>query len=219
MSSGSPICLCKARFYGATCLIETNDCPEQCNGNGLCSNSACSCYQGYSGVNCSQFCPFNCTLNTQTNSYQGRCNIHFQCKCKAGFSGPACDVECPSRCFGNGECDDGVCVCYGGFEGTDCSRVAPTSFGAILLGALQGYYPAVLVALLALFGCVCFCGIGYIVNRAAGRVGTSAVPMWDYYAKRWRNAPLFEPIFAVSATTQTPPPKLAAAALPRSNYP
>ena len=27
--------------------------------------------------------------------------------------------------------------------------------------------------------------------------------MWDFYAKRWRNAPLFEPIFAVSAATQT----------------
>ena len=41
-----------------------------------------------------------------------------------------------------------------------------------------------------------------------GRFGTSAIPMWDYYVKRWRNAPLFEPIFAVPAATQTAAPSI-----------
>ena len=74
-------------------------------------------------------------------------------------------------------------------------------------GALQGYYPILLVALVGLISLTCFCGVGYAVNRSRGRFGTAAVPMWDYYAKRWRNAPLFEPIFSVSAATQTPNPR------------
>jgi len=85
----------------------------------------------------------------------------------------------------------------------------PTSIADILLGALQGYYPSVLVAILGLLFGTVFCAVGYIMNRSRGKTGTSAVPMWDYYAKRWRNAPLFEPIFAVAASTQTPPPRQA----------
>uniref|UniRef100_A0A7S2BFZ6 EGF-like domain-containing protein n=1 Tax=Haptolina brevifila TaxID=156173 RepID=A0A7S2BFZ6_9EUKA len=219
LSGSSPICLCKARFFGATCLLEMNDCPNSCNNNGQCSLGVCSCYQGYSGSDCSEFCPFNCTLNSLTGSYQGRCDINFKCRCKAGYSGPACDVECLGRCFGNGECVDGVCACYEGYEGSDCSRLSPTTFGSVLLGGFQGYYPVVLICLFGFIGCICFCGLGYILNRAAGRVGTAAVPMWDYYAKRWRNAPLFEPIFAVSATTQTPPARPVAKAPPRASYP
>ena len=69
----------------------------------------------------------------------------------------------------------------------------------------MGYYPVLMVTLLALMLITCFCLAGYIVNRWRGRFGTAAVPMWEYYAKTWRNAPLFEPIFAVSAATQTPP--------------
>ena len=61
----------------------------------------------------------------------------------------------------------------------------------------------VLIMLVAL---LFFCCVGYGFNRWRGRFGTSAIPMWDFYAKRWRNAPLFEPIFAVQAATQTPPP-------------
>ena len=71
----------------------------------------------------------------------------------------------------------------------------------------MGYYPVLMVTLLALMLITCFCLAGYIVNRWRGRFGTAAVPMWEYYAKTWRNAPLFEPIFAVAATTQTPTPR------------
>ncbi|MBN3302339.1 TENN protein, partial [Amia calva] len=31
--------------------------------------------------------------------------------------------RCPNDCSGNGECDDGVCVCQEGFNGNDCSKV------------------------------------------------------------------------------------------------
>ena len=59
-------------------------------------------------------------------------------------------------------------------------------------------------SLIMLFGFFLFCCVGYAFNRWRGKFGPTAVPMFDYYAKRWRNAPLFEPIFAVSASTQTP---------------
>ena len=86
------------------------------------------------------------------------------------------------------------------------------------MGGLQGFYPVLLVTLVALMALILFCLVGYVVNRWRGRFGTAAIPMWEYYAKTWRNAPLFEPIFAVSAATQTPPPpKQANAPLGRSS--
>ncbi len=54
-----------------------------------------------------------------------------------------------------------------------------------------------------IFSLFFFCG-GYLVNKARGKWGVSAIPLWDFYAKKWRNAPIFEPIFSVSAATQTP---------------
>ncbi|XP_028838153.1 teneurin-2 isoform X4 [Denticeps clupeoides] len=32
--------------------------------------------------------------------------------------------ECPQNCHGNGECTSGVCHCFPGFHGTDCSKAA-----------------------------------------------------------------------------------------------
>ncbi|XP_076131231.1 teneurin-2 isoform X3 [Alosa pseudoharengus] len=32
--------------------------------------------------------------------------------------------ECPQKCHGNGECISGVCHCFPGFHGTDCSKAA-----------------------------------------------------------------------------------------------
>ena len=69
--------------------------------------------------------------------------------------------------------------------------------------------PPSATSLVFLIGVIAFCSVGYVLNRSRGRFGTAAVPMWDYYAKTWRNAPLFEPIFHVSASTQTPTPAAA----------
>ena len=37
---------------------------------------------------------------------------------------------------------------------------------------------------------------GYLVNRCMlGKSGLSALPLYDYFMKKWRDAPLFEPVF------------------------
>jgi hypothetical protein len=115
-----------------------------------------------------------------------------------------------------------VCSCRDGYTDYDCSKLALQTpweiVTEIFVGGLMGYYPVLLVMLLALLLLTCFCLSGYLVNRWRGRYGTAAVPMWEYYAKTWRNAPLFEPIFAVSAATQTPQPP-PQAKNPRRNLP
>ena len=145
---------------------------------------------------------------------QGRCTAAFvpgstsvlTCQCKAGFSGPDCSQTCPSRCYGHGDCVNRVCMCRPGYTGPECQLLAPRYMGVVFLEGLQGFHPVFLITFVALFALLLFCCVGYTFNRWRGRNGTSAVPMWDFYAKRWRNAPLFEPIFAVPAATQTPPP-------------
>jgi len=204
--SRTPICLCHSRFVGVTCALEVG-CPTDCNDNGRCVDGECMCYRGYSGEACEAFCPHNCTLALNfLGSYtsRGRCSMDHRCICKEGFSGPDCSQECPSRCFGHGECVDGECVCRDGYEGYDCGDLQPMLWKNAFLAGFAGYYPLLFVALVALIGLLAFCCLGYCFNRWRGRFGTSAVPMFDFYAKRWRNAPLFEPIFAVSAATQTP---------------
>jgi len=229
-------CLCHANFIGATCMqAAPAACPDNCGGHGECvtnmntNQPECQCYMGYSGVDCSRRCPLNCTVVPTISTSgigaiigggvvtQGRCTNHLvagsttdlQCVCKDGFSGPACSQVCPNRCNGHGECRNGACVCRNGYAGVECDLAARLSYTTILLEGIWGFYPIVLITFVLLTALCCFCCMGYIFNRWLGRFGTSAVPMWDYYAKRWRNAPLFEPIFAVPAATQTtaPPPK------------
>ena len=37
---------------------------------------------------------------------------------------------------------------------------------------------------------------GYLVNRCMlGKSEMSALPLYDYFMKKWRDAPLFEPVF------------------------
>jgi len=123
-----------------------------------------------------------------------------------GYSGPECsttDDACPNRCYGHGECVAGVCHCREGFTGSDCSEIVKWEYGSVLSYSLQGFMPVAFIALLFLFTFLGFCCFGYSFNRWRGATGTAAIPLWDYYAKRMRNAPLFEPIFAVSAATQT----------------
>jgi hypothetical protein len=202
----APVCLCHSKFVGASCDLEIG-CPSDCSGHGQCKGGQCQCYLGYAGPECKQFCPHNCTMKTNllgTDTPQGRCAADFTCVCKEGFSGPDCSQECPSRCFGHGDCVDGMCSCRDGYRGVDCGELAPITLVSVFLVAVQGYYPIMMITLFVLCAMIGFCCLGYCFNRWRGKFGTAAVPLFDYYAKRWRNAPLFEPIFAVSASTQTP---------------
>lgn len=49
---------------------------------------------------------------------------YWGCDCHDGFSGLACShFTCPAHCSWNGEClDKGVCACYPGYTGADCSQ-------------------------------------------------------------------------------------------------
>jgi hypothetical protein len=149
-------------------------------------------------------CPLNCTGGEALSEPRGRCSLNKQCICKEGYSGLACEQECPSRCFGHGECVEGECQCRAGYAGADCSELAPLAIGEVLIGSLDGSSPLFLVIVVALGVGLSFCLFGYAFNRLQGRSGTSAVPLWDHYSNQWRNAPLFEPIFAVAASTQMP---------------
>jgi len=184
-----------------------------CETNPLTNQPMCSCYPGYSGQDCRIACPNNCTIRASVlgSVAQGRCTATFQtgsttqlqCICKEGFSGPHCEQECPSRCNGHGDCVNGECNCRVGYTGARCEDLMPRTAGVVFFEGIQGFSPVLLISFVAICGLVCFCCTGYSFNRWRGRFGTSAIPMWDYFAKRWRNAPLFEPIFAVPAATQT----------------
>mmetsp|Transcript_18872 Transcript_18872/g.48236 ORF Transcript_18872/g.48236 Transcript_18872/m.48236 type:complete len:557 (+) Transcript_18872:24-1694(+) len=220
-SGGAPVCLCKHKFIGMTCLEAVATCDPECGDGGQCIGGVCSCFPGYTGAGCALTCPHNCT-ETTTNTIdttQGRCSLESGCICKDGFSGSDCSQECSHRCYGHGECVDGMCKCREGYGGEDCAELNLGTPWEVLYGGLQGYSPVLLVTLVSLMALSVFCICGYCVNRWRGRFGTAAVPMWEYYAKTWRNAPLFEPIFAVSAATQTQTPPPAKRSSSRANIP
>merc|ERR1740130_979592 len=109
---------------GALCLVlqatshsEEAGCPRECNMQGVCSNSTCDCYPGWSGADCSmRLCPAGC-------SNRGSCH-HGKCRCAAKFTGDACErLRCPEDCTSAkrlDHCTDGVCHCKPGFSGTAC---------------------------------------------------------------------------------------------------
>jgi hypothetical protein len=72
-----------ARFdAGSACFL--NQCPSDCNGNGVCTPLGCVCNNGYSGSACELLpCPFNCRSH-------GTCR-NGTCVCDAGFAGPTCE--------------------------------------------------------------------------------------------------------------------------------
>ncbi|KXZ45525.1 hypothetical protein GPECTOR_53g111 [Gonium pectorale] len=121
----------------ATCVVASSaasSCPGNCSSNGVClADGTCACYDGFTGPDCGTQaytevynCGYRCTFD------QGWCNVSsitrnirtWSCTCKPGITGLTCGiVACPNNCSWNGEClDQGVCACFPGFSGPDCSR-------------------------------------------------------------------------------------------------
>uniref|UniRef100_A0A8C0I7H8 Tenascin-R n=1 Tax=Bubo bubo TaxID=30461 RepID=A0A8C0I7H8_BUBBB len=79
-----------------------------------------------------------CQENAATGQldYTPQCSGHgnfslesCSCVCMEGWEGYAGEdcgwLHCPNACSGRGVCRDGLCICEEGYEGQDCSSVAP----------------------------------------------------------------------------------------------
>ena len=76
--------ICGSNVPGNTTEHNNHGRDSNCNGNGLCKGGKCQCYQGYSGAECTSFCPHNCTLAPNvfgTLTPRGRCSIDNKCIC------------------------------------------------------------------------------------------------------------------------------------------
>jgi len=189
-------CACHNGYVGRDCAQPLMDllsaCPAGCSGNGLCAGGKCRCFGGYYGAECVDFCPHNC-------SFHGRCSVAFDCICHTGYGAPDCSVECPNRCSGHGDCDDGACSCIDGYEGADCSSIVGVTLDTVLVGGLSLELPLVLVVLTTLFLLVVCFVVQHIRNLCAGKYGLGAIPLYDFFMKKWRNAPTFEPVYVTQS--------------------
>eukprot|EP00747_Dinoflagellata_sp_TGD_P183540 gnl/TRDRNA2_/TRDRNA2_38477_c0_seq1.p1 gnl/TRDRNA2_/TRDRNA2_38477_c0~~gnl/TRDRNA2_/TRDRNA2_38477_c0_seq1.p1 ORF type:complete len:654 (+),score=85.98 gnl/TRDRNA2_/TRDRNA2_38477_c0_seq1:108-2069(+) len=136
-------------------------CEGNCNGHGDCklglNGWGCQCHDGYSGPDCSDFCPDACHGN-------GDC-IHGSCLCIAGFAGASCAT--PTCCSGHGSCShgDGTCVCDEGWVGEECS-LEQTCLDPLCSGhgvCTRG---------------TCFCGPGYTGPTCADQNKVSVVDVF-----------------------------------------
>ena len=62
--------------------------------------------------------------------------------------------------------------------------------------AATSMLPLVLVVLTTLFLLVTCFVVQHIRNLCAGKYGLGAIPLYDFFMKKWRNAPTFEPVYA-----------------------
>ena len=56
--------------------------------------------------------------------------------------------------------------------------------------------PQVMAVLTTLFLLVVCFVVQHVRNLCAGKYGLSAIPLYDFLMKKWRNAPTFEPVYA-----------------------
>ena len=95
-------------------------CPNECSGKGTCGeNDLCSCFAGYTGLDCSgRKCLYGKAWgdapsgNEYAHDYtecsgQGECDRKTgECKCNDGFTGDGCRYSaCPNDCSGHGKCE------------------------------------------------------------------------------------------------------------------
>ncbi|XP_060070735.1 integrin beta-6-like [Ylistrum balloti] len=132
-------CQCDCQLPG---VAEQNS--SKCNGFGTFECGVCTCYEGWSGDNCScderqtdiEACSpsgGNTTLDTRICSGRGGC-VCGQCQCdQPEYSGDFCECnrkkcgDLSNPCSGNGECDCEECHCNEGFTGKLCDCTLSTT--------------------------------------------------------------------------------------------
>lgn len=169
-SSGEIECVCDLGYDGlfcggcyagyhddgtGTCVLDESCLPRTCSGHGSCDDSSgeviCTCYTGYTGVNCS-FCATGYHMDDRDrctpdeHCYAGACGDHgtcndssgvIECVCDLGYTGPTCE-----DCYA-GYHDDGTGTCV-----LDESCLANTCSGHGLCDDSGGEV-------------ICFCDPGY----------------------------------------------------------
>ncbi|CAM9183112.1 unnamed protein product [Chrysoparadoxa australica] len=112
-------------LLGLGAFVASQPCsPNICNGHGACEGSngasakACSCFNGWTGADCSlQTCPqgyawndaalgVDSAHNWAECSLRGACDrTTGVCSCDSGFEGQACERRtCPGNCYDHGRC-------------------------------------------------------------------------------------------------------------------
>ena len=148
---------CDNGFYGDMC--ENVICPnsycinnydtmgkpqcEFCSKHGVCKNGICICDDGYTGDNCSIV---DC-MNQCSGLEAGVCITQFiqnQCRCNiSNFRGyDDCSIVfCLNDCGDNGVCQNGICSCNAGFNGTDCSvfNISLLDYAGKMIFYMVGY--------------------------------------------------------------------------------
>jgi hypothetical protein len=151
----STLCPTGQYFDHTDCACEDvrYNCPNDCNGHGVCdySTGVCACNDGYGSasdvaeykaLDCSQrSCPVAVAWGGVATSAvsarskrecagTGICNrLTGECVCRTGFSGSACELAgCPNECSGNGRCVSNSEVCVE-------ADVAPLDDTAVTYGA------------------------------------------------------------------------------------
>lgn len=97
-------------------------CTNDCNGNGLCKDNACVCFEGFVGAACDVSalgCPNDC-------SGHGSC-FDGVCDCETGFVGADCSsvsMACDQNlnCTAHGRCIGGLCQCEAPWTGDACDE-------------------------------------------------------------------------------------------------
>lgn len=159
--NGSPwSCDCDMNWGGILCDKDLNYCGRHhpCLNGGICKNTApdsyeCTCYEGFSGVNC-EIAEHACSTKPCKN---GASCIDmmggFICTCAPGWTGAFCEGyvnECASDpCLHGGTCVDGInsyrCLCPPGWGGAHCQLDSDECSGSPCVNAhscqdLQGGY-------------------------------------------------------------------------------
>merc|ERR1719506_2306197 len=141
-------CVCGRHHFGTSC--QHKRCPEDCSGHGYCFNARCLCTGTYGGENCllqvhsDNVVRFNLTkqrpllsgpplkvsslrasaVSSETGGDLSTLQTvsRFDAKLDAEQ-----EQQCPKSCSNRGHCIKGNCLCYAGFQGSDCSVVGACS--------------------------------------------------------------------------------------------